>query len=62
MCGVEVDPTTDAVRVDRYVSMHDAGRSSIRRVADGQVRGAFVQGMAAALYEEFTYDRTTASS
>ncbi|MFZ3309653.1 MAG: xanthine dehydrogenase family protein molybdopterin-binding subunit, partial [Xanthobacteraceae bacterium] len=26
MCGVEIDPVTYAVRVERYVSMHDAGR------------------------------------
>ena len=26
MCGVEIDPVTYQVRVDRYVSMHDAGR------------------------------------
>ena len=25
MCGVEIDPVTFQVRVDRYVSMHDAG-------------------------------------
>jgi CO/xanthine dehydrogenase Mo-binding subunit len=25
-------------------------------IADGQVHGAFVQGVAAALYEEFVYD------
>ncbi len=26
MCGIEIDPLTYQVRVDRYVSMHDAGR------------------------------------
>jgi 2-furoyl-CoA dehydrogenase large subunit len=57
MCGVEIDPATGAVRIDRYVSMHDAGRLLNPRIADGQVQGAFVQGVAAALYEEFAYDR-----
>ena len=57
MCGVEIDPATGAVRIDRYVSMHDAGRLLNPRIADGQVHGAFVQGVAAALYEEFAYDR-----
>jgi 2-furoyl-CoA dehydrogenase large subunit len=57
MCGVEVDPATCAVRIDRYVSMHDAGRLLNPLIADGQVHGAFVQGVAAALYEEFVYDR-----
>ncbi len=56
MCGVEIDPVTYQVRVDRYVTMHDAGRILNPLIADGQIRGAFAQGIAAALYEEFTYD------
>jgi 2-furoyl-CoA dehydrogenase large subunit len=56
MCGVEVDPVTFSVRVDRYVSMHDAGTLLNPLIADGQVHGAFAQGIAAALYEEFVYD------
>ena len=60
MCGVEIDPVTCAVRVDRYVSMHDAGRILNPLIAEGQVRGAFVQGLAAALYEEFVYDESGA--
>jgi len=38
------------------VSMHDAGTLLNPLIADGQVHGAFVQGVAAALYEEFVYD------
>jgi 2-furoyl-CoA dehydrogenase large subunit len=53
MCGIEIDPLTYQVRVDRYISMHDAGRILNPMIADGQVRGAFAQGIAAALYEEF---------
>jgi len=56
MCGVEIDPLSYQVRVDRYVSMHDAGRMLNPLIAQGQMRGAFVQGIAAALYEEFIYD------
>jgi 2-furoyl-CoA dehydrogenase large subunit len=56
MCGVEIDPITYQVRVDRYVSMHDAGRILNPTIAEGQIRGAFAQGVAAALYEEFTYN------
>jgi len=56
MCGVEIDPVTYAVRVDRYVSMHDAGRIMNPMIAEGQIRGAFAQGVAAALYEEFAYN------
>ena len=53
MCGIEIDPLTYQVRVDRYVSMHDAGKILNPMIADGQMRGAFAQGIAAALYEEF---------
>jgi 2-furoyl-CoA dehydrogenase large subunit len=53
MCGVEIDPLTYQVRVDNYVSMHDAGTLLNPLIADGQMRGAFAQGVAAALYEEF---------
>src|SRR6202011_5840337 len=56
MCGIEIDPLTFGVRVDRYVSMHDAGTLLNPLIADGQVYGAFAQGIAAALYEEFIYD------
>jgi 2-furoyl-CoA dehydrogenase large subunit len=56
LCGVEIDPLTYQVRVDRYVSMHDAGRIMNPMIATGQIRGAFAQGVAAALYEEFTYN------
>jgi len=56
MCGIEIDPVTYQVRVDRYVSMHDAGRIMNPMIAEGQIRGAFAQGIAAALYEEFTYN------
>jgi 2-furoyl-CoA dehydrogenase large subunit len=56
MCGVEIDPVSYHVRVDRYVSMHDAGRILNATIADGQIRGSFAQGVAAALYEEFSYN------
>jgi len=56
MCAVEIDPVSYQVRVDRYVSMHDAGRILNPTVAEGQIRGAFAQGIAAALYEEFSYN------
>lgn len=56
MCGVEIDPVTCEVKVEKYVSMHDAGRLLNPLIAEGQIRGAFVQGLATALYEEFVYD------
>jgi 2-furoyl-CoA dehydrogenase large subunit len=60
MCGIEIDPLTFQVRVDRYVSMHDAGKFLNPLLAEGQMRGAFAQGIAAALYEEFVTDEAGA--
>ncbi|WP_375508634.1 molybdopterin cofactor-binding domain-containing protein, partial [uncultured Caballeronia sp.] len=55
MCGVEVDRATGRVRIDRYVTTHDAGKLLNPALADGQIRGAFAQGLGAALMEEFRY-------
>lgn len=54
-CGVEIDRDTAQVRIDRYVTLHDAGVLLNPAIADGQVRGAFAQGLGAALYEELVY-------
>lgn len=54
-CGVEIDTVTGQVRIDRYVTLHDAGRMLNPQLVDGQVRGAFAQAVGAALYEEFSY-------
>ena len=56
LCGVEIDPVTMQVRVDRYITAHDAGKLLNPLIAEGQIHGAFVQGLASALYEEFIYD------
>ncbi|MCC8395356.1 molybdopterin-dependent oxidoreductase [Paraburkholderia sp. MMS20-SJTR3] len=55
MCGIEVDRATGRVRIDRYVTVHDAGTLLNPALADGQIRGAFAQGVGAALMEEFRY-------
>jgi 2-furoyl-CoA dehydrogenase large subunit len=55
ICAVEVDQATGKVRIDRYVTSHDAGRILNPALADGQIRGAFAQGLGAALMEEFAY-------
>ncbi|HEV2188541.1 MAG TPA: xanthine dehydrogenase family protein molybdopterin-binding subunit [Stellaceae bacterium] len=54
-CGVEIDRDTGVVRIDKYVTMHDAGRILNRALYDGQVQGGFAHGLGAALYEEFVY-------
>ena len=55
-CGVEVDPATARVRLDRYVTGHDSGVRLHPAMVDGQIRGAFAQGVGAALLEELRYD------
>ena len=52
-CGVEVDRVTGAVRIDKYVTMHDCGRVLHPGMVAGQVTGGFAQAIGAALYEEY---------
>jgi 2-furoyl-CoA dehydrogenase large subunit len=55
-CGVEIDATSGAVRIDRYVTMHDCGRILHPAMVAGQITGGFAQALGAALYEEYVYD------
>lgn len=55
VCAVEIDRATGRVRIDKYVTTHDAGKILHPGMADGQIRGAFAQGLGAALMEEFHY-------
>ncbi|MCQ9618317.1 molybdopterin-dependent oxidoreductase [Paenalcaligenes niemegkensis] len=55
ICGLEIDASSGAVRIDRYITAHDAGTLLHPGMADGQIRGAFAQGLGAALMEEFRY-------
>jgi 2-furoyl-CoA dehydrogenase large subunit len=54
-CGVEVHGITGAVRIDKYVTMHDCGRILHPGMVAGQVTGGFAHAVGAALYEEFAY-------
>ncbi len=54
-CGVEIDPDTAEVRIDKYVTMHDPGKMMNPMIVEGQVYGSFGQAIGAALYEEFAY-------
>ena len=56
ICAVEVERQTGEVRVLDYVTVHDAGRLLNPLLADGQVRGGYAHGLAAALYERHVYD------
>jgi carbon-monoxide dehydrogenase large subunit len=53
---VEVDTETGDTRLVRYVAVDDVGQPVNPAIVDGQVHGGITQGIAAALYEEATYD------
>jgi 2-furoyl-CoA dehydrogenase large subunit len=55
VCALEVDRNTGRITIDKYVTTHDAGKILNPALADGQIRGAFAQGLGAALMEEFRY-------
>jgi carbon-monoxide dehydrogenase large subunit len=52
---VEIDPETFQVAVQRYLVVHDCGKLINPMIVEGQVHGATVHGIAAALLEEFAY-------
>jgi 2-furoyl-CoA dehydrogenase large subunit len=54
-CGVEIDPETYDIRIDKYVTAHDCGTILNPAIVDGQIGGSFAAGLGAALYEEFVY-------
>jgi 2-furoyl-CoA dehydrogenase large subunit len=53
---VEVDRETGAVTVLDYVTVHDAGTQLNPLLVDGQIRGGFAHGIAAALFERVAHD------
>jgi 2-furoyl-CoA dehydrogenase large subunit len=54
-CGVEIDRDTGRARIDKYVTMHDAGRILNPALMDGQVRGGFANAVGAAFLEHYVY-------
>lgn len=53
---VEVDPGTGALRILRYVVMHDAGRLINPRLVEGQIAGGVAHGIGGACLEHMVYD------
>jgi len=54
--AVEVDPETGAIRILKYVTVHDAGTIINPMIAEGQIYGGALHGLGGALYEELLYD------
>ncbi len=56
VCTCEVDITTGAVRLLRYIVGEDCGHMINPAVVEGQIAGGVVQGIGGALLEELAYD------
>jgi CO/xanthine dehydrogenase Mo-binding subunit len=56
VAAVRLDEETGAVAVERYCIAYDVGRAVNPRLVEGQIAGAFAQGIGGALFEEFLYD------
>lgn len=56
ICALVIDRATAQVRIEQYVTAHDAGRILHPALANGQIDGGFAQALGAALYEELRYD------
>ena len=54
-CGVEVDPKTGVVRIDKYATAHDCGTILNPGLAEGQIRGSWASAIGSAFHEEFRY-------
>jgi carbon-monoxide dehydrogenase large subunit len=53
---VEVDPDTGFVKLLKHWAVEDCGRVLNPKLVDEQIRGAIVQGIGGALFEECLYD------
>ena len=62
LAEVEVDLCTGQVRVLRMVAAHDVGRAVNPLDAEGQIEGAVLMGLGAALLEEYIPGHTTGFS
>jgi len=54
--AVEVDRRTAAIKILKYVTVHDAGTIINPMIAEGQIYGGALHGLGGALYEELKYD------
>ena len=55
-CVVEVDPETGVVEIVDYAAVDDCGTRIHPQIVEGQVHGATVHAIGAALFENFVYD------
>ena len=55
VCTVEIEQSTGAVQIERYVVAEDCGPMINPMIVEGQVHGATAQGIGGALYEALRY-------
>ncbi|MGH2404194.1 MAG: molybdopterin cofactor-binding domain-containing protein, partial [bacterium] len=53
---VEIDRGTGAMRIEKYVVVHDCGRIINPMIVEGQIRGGVAQGIGGTFYEKLMYD------
>lgn len=53
---VDVDRTTGAVRIVKYVTVHDCGTRLVPEIVETQHYGSIAQGLGEALFEEVRYE------
>ena len=55
-CEVEVDASTGAIEIKRYLAVQDCGNLINPMIVEGQVVGGVVHGLGNALFEHMAYD------
>ena len=53
---VEVDPETFALKINKYVVVHDCGTVINPMILAGQIHGGVAQGIGNAFYEQLVFD------
>ncbi len=53
---IEIDRGTGAIRIEKYVVVHDCGKIINPMILEGQIRGGVAQGIGGAFYEKLKYD------
>ncbi|MDR7495257.1 MAG: xanthine dehydrogenase family protein molybdopterin-binding subunit [Armatimonadota bacterium] len=55
---IEIDRGTGAVRILKYVVVHDCGKIINPLILEGQIQGGVAQGIGGAFYEKLVYDES----
>lgn len=55
LTALEIEQDTGRIRIEKYVSVHDAGNLLNPAIVDGQIRGGFAHGFGAGMLERVTY-------